>query len=76
MSRVCQITGRGPKASRSRSHSNVRTLRRQGINLQTVRVGGVKIRVAARTLKTMKKHGLIVSSSKKPTVAKKAAAKK
>jgi ribosomal protein L28 len=70
MSKVCEITGRGPKASRSRSHSNVRTLRRQLINLQTVRIGGKKVRIAARTLKTLKKKGLIVSSSKKPTVKK------
>jgi large subunit ribosomal protein L28 len=75
MSRVCEITGRGPKASRSRSHSNVRTLRRQGINLQTVRIGGEKFRVAARTLKTLKKKGLIVSSSKKPVVKKPAVKK-
>ena len=59
MSRVCAITGRGPKASRSRSHSNVQTKRRQGINLQTVRLDGKKIRVAARTLKTLKKKGLV-----------------
>ncbi|MFA5130219.1 MAG: 50S ribosomal protein L28 [Patescibacteria group bacterium] len=59
MSRICEITGRGPKASRSRSHSNVRSLRRQGINLQTVRIGGKKLRVAARTLKTLKKKGLV-----------------
>jgi large subunit ribosomal protein L28 len=59
MSRVCAITGRGPKASRSRSHSNVQTKRRQGINLQTVRLDGKKVRVAARTLKTLKKKGLV-----------------
>jgi ribosomal protein L28 len=29
------------------------------INLQTVRVDGKKIRVAARTLKTLKKKGLV-----------------
>lgn len=59
MSRVCEITGRGPKSSVSRSHSKVQTKRRSMINLQTATVGGKKVRVAARTLKTLKKKGLV-----------------
>jgi large subunit ribosomal protein L28 len=59
MSRICQITGRGPKTSVSRSHSKVQTKRRHMINLQTARIGGKKVRVAARTLKTLKKKGLM-----------------
>ncbi len=55
MSRIDQLTGRGPNFGNSRSHSNVATKRRQNLNLQTIRVGGVKIRVSARTLKTIKK---------------------
>ncbi|MCW1891829.1 MAG: 50S ribosomal protein L28 [Candidatus Uhrbacteria bacterium] len=70
MSRVCAITGRGPKASRSRSHSNVRSLRRQGINLQTIRIDGKKFRIAARTLKTLKKKGLVPTTTKKAVVKK------
>ena len=59
MSRSCEITGRGPKSSVSRSHSKVQTKRRNMINLQTVRIDGKKVRVAARTLKTLKKKGLV-----------------
>jgi large subunit ribosomal protein L28 len=59
MSRICEVTGRGPKASRSRSHSNVQTKRRCMINLQTVKIDGKRVRIAARTLRTMKKKGLV-----------------
>lgn len=55
MSRIDQLTGKRPRFGNSRSHSNIGTRRRQNVNLQTVRIGGVKVRVAARTLKTLKK---------------------
>ncbi len=55
MSRIDQLTGRGPNFGHSRSHSNIATKRRQNLNLQTIRIGGVKVRVSARTLKTLKK---------------------
>ncbi|MEK7116188.1 MAG: 50S ribosomal protein L28 [Patescibacteria group bacterium] len=55
MSRIDQLTGRGPNFGNSRSHSNIATKRRQNLNLQTVRIGGMKLRVSARTLKTIKK---------------------
>lgn len=59
MSKVCEITGRGPKSANSRSHSKVQTKRRNQINLQSVTINGKRIRVAARTLKTLKKKGLV-----------------
>lgn len=55
MSRIDQLTGKSPNFGHSRSHSNIATKRRQNVNLQTVRLGGVKVRVSARTLKTLKK---------------------
>ncbi len=55
MSRIDQLTGRGPNFGNSRSHSNIATKHRQNLNLQSVRIGGVKVRVSARTLKTIKK---------------------
>ncbi len=55
MSRIDQLTGRGPNFGNSRSHSNIATKRRQNLNLQSVRIGGIKVRVSARTLKTIKK---------------------
>ncbi len=55
MSRIDQLTGRGPSFGNSRSHSNVATKRRRNLNLQTVRIGGLKLRISARTMKTLKK---------------------
>jgi large subunit ribosomal protein L28 len=55
MSRICQLSGKGPLFGNSRSHSNIATRRRQNVNLQTVKIGGKRIRIAARTLRTLKK---------------------
>jgi large subunit ribosomal protein L28 len=55
MSRTCDLTGKGPNFGQSRSHSNIATKRRQQVNLQTVRLGGRRIRIAASTLRTLKK---------------------
>lgn len=63
MSRIDILTGKRANSGNSRSHSNIATKHKQQVNLQTVRIGGVRVRVSARTIKTLKKH------------AKKAAAK-
>jgi ribosomal protein L28 len=55
MSRVCELTGKSAKVVNSRSHSNIATKRKQGVNLQTVSIGGRKFRVAARTKRTLEK---------------------
>jgi len=55
MSRIDALTLRRPNFGHSRSHSNIATKRRQNVNLQTVRIGGTKVRVSTRTLKTLKK---------------------
>jgi len=55
MSRIDILTGKRANTANSRSHSKVATKRRQHVNLQTIRLEGVKIRIAARTLRTLKK---------------------
>lgn len=55
MSRICELTGKSAKTVNSRSHSNIATKRSQKVNLQTVRIGGRKFRVAARTKRTLEK---------------------
>ncbi len=75
MSRICVLTGKGAKTANSRSHSNIATRRRQHVNLQTVRINGRRVRVAASTLRTLRKlakeaHGDL------PTKRQKKAAKK
>lgn len=55
MSRIDALTGKRANVGHSRSHSNIATKRKQEVNLQTVRLGGVRIRLSARTLRTIKK---------------------
>jgi large subunit ribosomal protein L28 len=60
MSRRCQVTGKGPLTGNNVSHAKNHTKRRQLPNLRTVRItleDGTrkKIKVAASTLRTMKK---------------------
>ncbi len=75
MSRIDQLTGKRANFGNSRSHSNRATRRRQNVNLQTVRVGGVKVRVAARTLKTLKKLAAKADGTLPSKMAKKRAKK-
>jgi large subunit ribosomal protein L28 len=55
MSRIDILTGKRANRGNSRSHSNIATKRNQEVNLQTIRLGGVRVRVSTRTLKTLKK---------------------
>ena len=59
MSRVCQITGKGPLTGNKRSHSLRATRRRWNVNLHTHKVeidGKVyKVRMSARKYKTLNK---------------------
>ena len=55
MSRVCQMTGRKTASGNSRSHSNIATRRTFKINLQTRRLGGMKVRLSTRALRTLAK---------------------
>ncbi len=75
MSRIDQLTGRRANFGQSRSHSNIATKRRQNVNLQSIRLGGVKIRVSTRTLKTLKKLAEI-EQGERPSKKQKKAAKK
>ncbi|NPA50713.1 MAG: 50S ribosomal protein L28 [Epsilonproteobacteria bacterium] len=64
MSRKCQISGKGPLVGYNVSHAHNRTKKRQLPNLRTVRItleDGTrkKIRVAASTLRTLRKKGLL-----------------
>ncbi len=60
MARRCQVTGKGPLVGNNVSHAHNKTKRRQLPNLRTIRItldDGTrkKIKVAASTLRTMKK---------------------
>ena len=60
MSRKCAITGKGPMSGHNVSHANNKTKRKFKVNLRTVRIvdedgNKRKIKIAASTLRTMKK---------------------
>ncbi|SFP16046.1 50S ribosomal protein L28 [Hydrogenimonas thermophila] len=62
MARKCSVTGKGPMSGYNVSHAHNKTKRRFLPNLRTVRItleDGTrkKIKVAASTLRTMKKQG-------------------
>ncbi|MGY5139154.1 50S ribosomal protein L28 [Mycoplasmopsis gallinarum] len=61
MSRVDQITGKGPMVGNLRSHAMNATKRRFNVNLQkvTIYLNGKKttLRVSAKTAKTLKNKG-------------------
>lgn len=61
MAKRCFLTGKGPMVGNNVSHANNKTKRRLLPNLRSVRVRledgtRVKIKVAASTLRTMKKR--------------------
>ncbi|HOZ53256.1 MAG TPA: bL28 family ribosomal protein [bacterium] len=56
MGKKCDVCGRSSTKGASRSHSNIKTLKRQNINLQTKNIMGIKAKVCTKCLKTMKKN--------------------
>jgi large subunit ribosomal protein L28 len=64
MSNVCQVTGRKPSFGNNVSHSERKTRRRWDVNIQTHRFWvptekrWVKLKVSAKGLKTINKHGI------------------
>lgn len=75
MSKIDQLTGRGANFGHSRSHSNIASIRRQDVNLQTIKIDGVRIRVSARTLKTLKRMAKVMNGEI-PTLKQKKQAKR
>ncbi len=73
MSRIDQLTGRSANFGNSRSHSNIATKRRQNVNLQVVHLGGKRLRVSARTLKSIKKLAKQLNGEMPTLKSKKAA---
>jgi len=53
MSKQCDLCGRSSTKGASRSHSNIKTLKRQNINLQSKKIDGKKLSVCTKCLKTM-----------------------
>ncbi len=69
MARICDRCERGSNRGNSRSHSNVATKRQQFANLQTKRIGGLKMKLCTRCLKTLDKTLAEKVAAKAPKVA-------
>jgi len=55
MGKACEICGRSATKGAQRSHSNIKTLKRQNINLQTKKVEGRTLKVCTKCIKTAAK---------------------
>lgn len=55
MSRVCDVCGRGSQTGNKVSHSQIKTLRKYKINLQSKKVDGQNKKVCTKCLKTITK---------------------
>jgi len=55
MAKKCDLCSRSATKGASRSHSKMKTLKRQNINLQTKMVGGLKLRLCTSCIRTMDK---------------------
>jgi ribosomal protein L28 len=69
MAKKCDLCSRSATKGASRSHSKIKTLKRQGINLQNKVIENVKVKVCTSCLRTMAKPKR-VKAKRKP--AKKA----
>ena len=56
MSKRCSICSRGARSGQRRSHSNIKTKRRFGVNLQWRTINDKRTRICTRCLKTRTKH--------------------
>ncbi|MFH0840698.1 MAG: 50S ribosomal protein L28 [bacterium] len=56
MARKCDLCGRGSTKDASRSHSNIKTKKRQHVNLQSKHIGGSKLKVCTNCIKTIGKE--------------------
>lgn len=55
MARKCDLCKRGATKGASRSHSKIKTLKRQGINLQSKTIDGVKLKICTSCMRTLAK---------------------
>lgn len=55
MSKQCDICGRSAMKGATRSHSNVKTLKRQKINIQSKIIDGERKKICTKCMKTIKK---------------------
>jgi large subunit ribosomal protein L28 len=55
MSKTCELCGRGPTVGNKKSHSNQKSKRWIGINLQSKKINGQKTKVCTACIKSVTK---------------------
>ncbi|MDP2944226.1 MAG: bL28 family ribosomal protein, partial [bacterium] len=68
MAKKCDLCGRSATKGASRSHSKIKTLKRQNINLQSRTVNSLKARLCTSCLRTINKPKR-VKAKRKPAKA-------
>lgn len=84
MAKRCDLCGRSSTKGASRSHSKIKTLKRQNINLQSKSIEGMKVKLCTSCLRTIdkpkrvkaKRKPALKAGEKKAPKVKKAKAKK
>jgi large subunit ribosomal protein L28 len=56
MAKFCDVCERGGLVGNTRSHSNIASKRKRQVNLQSKRIGTMKLRVCTRCIKTAAKY--------------------
>ncbi len=69
MAKKCDLCGRSSTRGASRSHSKIRTLKRQNINLQSLTIDGIKVKACTACMRTMNKPKR-VKAKRKPALPK------
>jgi ribosomal protein L28 len=67
MGKKCDLCGRVATKGASRSHSKIKTLKRQNINLQSKLIDGVKVKICTSCIRTMAKPKR-VKAKRKPAL--------
>jgi len=67
MAKKCDLCGRSATKGASRSHSKIKTLKRQNINLQSKMIDGLKVKICTSCIRTMAKP-VRVKAKRKPAL--------
>ncbi|HZJ42105.1 MAG TPA: bL28 family ribosomal protein [Patescibacteria group bacterium] len=68
MSKKCDLCKRKATKGASRSHSKIKTLKRQNINLQSKVIGGAKFKVCTSCMRTIDKPKRVKGKAKREEV--------
>ncbi len=69
MGKKCDLCQRVATKGASRSHSKIKTLQRQGINLQSKTIDGLKLKICTSCMRTLDKPKR-VKTPRKPALKK------